>query len=113
MAFVFWKEKTMYERNTSIFSLITAFAIGGLIGASVALLMAPQSGQQTRDIIRNKSMEIKDKTMETASDTRMRATRALNDVAQQTKDRVSSLGKRGEQMVEEGKQRLNEAMHTL
>jgi gas vesicle protein len=98
----------MNERNSSLFSLIFAFAIGGLIGAGVALLMAPQSGQETRDLIRNKSVEIKDKAVETASDTRMRASRALNDVAQQTKEKVSSLGKRGEQMVEEGKQRIEE-----
>ena len=98
----------MYERNTSIFSVITAFAIGGLIGAGVALLMAPQSGRETRDLIRNKGMEIKDKAAETAADTRHRASQALNDVAQQTKDKVSSLGKRGEQMIEEGKQRVAE-----
>jgi gas vesicle protein len=88
--------------------LVTAFAIGGLIGAGVALLMAPQSGQETRDLLRNKSLEIKDKAAETASDTRQRATRALNDVAQQTKEKVSALGKRGEQLVEEGKQRVAE-----
>lgn len=59
-------------------------------------------------MIRNKSMEIKDKAVETASDTKMRASRALNDVAQQTKDKVSSLSKRGEKVIEEGKQRLEE-----
>lgn len=102
----------MYERNTSIVSLISAFAIGGLIGAGIALLMAPQSGQETRDRIRNKSVEIKDKAIETAEDTRERASKALNDVTQQTKEKVSSLSKRGQQMVEDQKQRLNEEMRS-
>jgi gas vesicle protein len=93
-------------------SLISAFAIGGLIGAGVALLMAPQSGQETRDRIRNKSIELKDKALETAEDTRHRAARALNDVTQQTKEKVSSISKRGQQMVDEEKQRLKEDLRS-
>jgi gas vesicle protein len=103
----------MYERNTSFVSIISAFAVGGLLGAGIALLMAPQSGQETRDRIRNKSLEIKDKAIETAEDTRERATRAISDVTQQTKEKVSSLSKRGQQMVEDQKRQLNEKMRTM
>lgn len=102
----------MNGRNTSIFSLISAFAVGGMIGAGVALLMAPQSGQETRDQIRNKSLELKDRAVETAEDTRERAARALNDVTQQTKEKVSSISKRGQEMVDEQKRRLNEEMRS-
>ena len=38
--------------------------IGGLVGASLALLLAPQSGEETRDQIRDKSLELKDGAVE-------------------------------------------------
>lgn len=102
----------MYERKTNFVSLISAFAIGGLIGAGIALLMAPQSGTEMREQIRNKSMEFKDKALETAEDTRTRASRALNDVTQQTKEKVSSLSKRGQQTIEDGKRRIEEELRS-
>ncbi len=50
-----------------------AFLTGALIGAGVALLFAPQSGKQTRDLITEKSTEWKDRAVDIASETRDRA----------------------------------------
>lgn len=44
-------------------NFIAGLMIGGLIGVSVALLLAPQAGEETRAEIKNKSMELKDETM--------------------------------------------------
>lgn len=38
--------------------------VGGLAGAGLALLLAPQSGAETRVQIRDKSLELKDGAME-------------------------------------------------
>jgi len=40
--------------------LMVGFLAGGLVGASVALLMAPQSGKDTRDAMRSKLHETAD-----------------------------------------------------
>jgi len=37
---------------------------GGLVGASLALLLAPQSGEDTRSQIRDKGLELRDKGYE-------------------------------------------------
>lgn len=37
-----------YENDKGAFSFITGLAIGAIVGASVALLAAPQSGKRTR-----------------------------------------------------------------
>ena len=37
---------------------------GGLVGAGVALLLTPQSGEETRSQIRDKSVELKDGAVE-------------------------------------------------
>lgn len=89
----------MRERKITLLTNLSALAIGGIIGAAVALLVAPQSGQETREILRSKTMEMKDKAMEAATDTRERASNGLNDIAQQAKDRISSI--KGEQEWQE------------
>ncbi len=74
-------------RTRSMGSLFTGFFIGGLIGATIALLSAPQSGMETRTMLRDRGMQLRDKAAETAEDTRKRA----NDLIQRTKERASSI----------------------
>jgi gas vesicle protein len=44
---------------------ILGMLLGGLAGAVTLLLVAPQSGKETRKIIQNKTMELRDKTTAT------------------------------------------------
>jgi len=46
-------------------SAIAGLVIGGLAGAGAALLLAPQSGKETRSQIQHKTLEIRDRTTET------------------------------------------------
>jgi gas vesicle protein len=39
-------------------ALFVGVVLGGLVGASVALLLAPQPGQETRAQLRNKGYEL-------------------------------------------------------
>lgn len=58
-------------------NFLIGFVVGGLVGAAAALLFAPQSGEETRTLIKEKSIELKDKAVETAEDTRVRAEESL------------------------------------
>lgn len=49
-------------------SLLTGFLIGGLVGFGTMLLLAPQPGSQTRTQIRQKSTELRDRTVDTFDD---------------------------------------------
>ena len=98
----------MFTKDNNILSLVSVFAIGGLIGAGVALLMAPQSGEKTRSIIRDKSVELKDKAVGTAEDTKARAEKQIEDLTNQAKDKVTSVKNRGQEMVSEQKSRIKE-----
>ena len=44
-------------------SFLVGFLVGGLVGAVVALLYAPQSGEETRGVIKDKTIELKDKSV--------------------------------------------------
>lgn len=91
----------MQERETNIVSILTAFAIGGLIGAGIALLMAPQSGKKTRHLIMSKSQEIRDRAVESAEDTRDIAGKALDSFTQSTRDQANRLAKRSRKLAKE------------
>lgn len=60
--------------------IIAGLFLGALIGAGVGLLSAPQSGTQTRAILKEKSIQLRDKVRTSADETRLRASERLSDV---------------------------------
>ncbi len=60
-------------------NFVSGFVVGGLIGAAMALLLAPQSGEETRTVIREKGIELRDRAAVTAEEARLRAEKALED----------------------------------
>ncbi len=52
---------------------MSGLLLGGIAGAITALLLAPQSGEETRKVIIDKSIEIKDKAIETVDEARKQA----------------------------------------
>ena len=51
------------ESSAGFFS---GFIIGAVIGAAVGILYAPQSGTETRRLVKEKALEVKDKTAKAA-----------------------------------------------
>jgi gas vesicle protein len=48
----------MSDNNADLGAFLAGFVIGGLVGAATALILAPQSGQETRSQITSKSREL-------------------------------------------------------
>lgn len=71
--------------------------IGGLAGAVAALLFAPQSGEQTRAQIKEKSIELRDRAQQSSQDAMARADelgRQLKEQGQSAVESVRSMGAR-------------------
>ena len=64
-------------------AFLIGFVFGGVAGAVAALLLAPQSGEETRALIKDKSIELRD---EAAKQAEMVATKA-NEYADTAKTR--------------------------
>lgn len=89
--------------NSNFTSILSAFALGSLIGAGIALLMAPQSGEETRRQLRDRGMEFRDKAEDTVEQTRMRAEKALDDVADRAKQQTDEMRSRGQDVIDSSK----------
>ena len=60
-------------------AFLVGFIVGGLAGAVVSLLFAPQSGEETRALLREKSIELRDRASETAEEALARAEAAAGE----------------------------------
>ena len=67
--------------------------IGGLVGAGVALLLAPQSGEETREQIRQKGIELKDRGDVALQDLRRRADEASVEFRRRTEELKKAIDK--------------------
>ena len=100
-------------------AFLIGFLIGGLTGAVVSLLIAPQSGEETRALIRDKAIEIGDKASETAEDAYARAEAAAaeartraDELAKLARARAEDLQHRGQVIIEEQRARIGTAIDT-
>jgi gas vesicle protein len=61
-------------------SLVQGFVIGGVIGVVTALLIAPQSGEETRTMIQDKGIGLKEKAETAYADMQKKADAAFADL---------------------------------
>jgi gas vesicle protein len=83
------------ENDRSTGSIILAFFIGGLVGAGVALLLAPRPGEETRQ-----------KVKELAEEAKKKATQ----YAEEVKSKVTSTVEKGKGLIEEKKSLVTTAV---
>lgn len=94
------------KRKRKTPSLFSGFLIGSLIGAGIAILSAPYSGQETRNRLREKTTEIKEKAVETAQETRNK----IGDVTRQSTEKVTLFKDRGQSVISEQKKNIESAV---
>jgi gas vesicle protein len=104
------------DRNSGASGIILSFMLGGLTGAALAILFAPRSGKETRDLLgekirdgKERSRELRDKAasksreiLEDASDYVDRA----KESATQRKDRLSAALEAGRQAYRDEKEKM-------
>ncbi|MGE5618134.1 MAG: YtxH domain-containing protein [Sphingomonadaceae bacterium] len=79
---------------------VSGFLLGGLVGAAVALLLTPQRGEETRDTLMDKGIELKVKAEEVAA----RAREEADELITLGKSVIEGQKARILEAVEEGKE---------
>ena len=92
---------------------LAGLVVGGVVGAGVALLLAPQSGEAIRSQIRDKSFELKDGAVEGRAGVGQRAQArvdAWQEKGQAVTDAISHSKDSLIQTVNQGKDRVVKAV---
>lgn len=79
--------------------------LGGLVGAGIALLNAPQSGEETREQIERTALEARGKAKQAVDDTRRQIKEAGDDASQRAADAAAQ----AQATAEEAERRLAKA----
>jgi gas vesicle protein len=74
-------------------SFLIGFVVGGVAGAVVALLFAPQSGEETRTLIKEKSIELRDKASEQAEQVALKANELVGQAKIRSKEAIDTVKK--------------------
>lgn len=99
-------EEKQMEKGGNFTSMIKGMLIGGMIGAGIALLSAPRSGQETREMLRDKGYELKDRAVSTVDETLAKA----DTLAQKGTERANEVAERGQNLLNEQKANVQGAV---
>jgi len=99
----------MSDNNDEFGAFLVGFIVGGLTGAVVALLFAPQSGEETRALIKDKSIELRDKAQHTAEEALAHAEQAAADARARAEELAKVARTRAEELAAEVRTRGTEA----
>lgn len=69
----------MSDNSSEFGAFLAGFVIGGLVGAATALILAPQSGEQTRGQISSKSHELRETSGQRVQQYRDLSTEKMHD----------------------------------
>ena len=98
-------------RNNGL-TMIFAFFTGFLTGAVLSLLYAPAPGKETRQKIRDTSVQAKDKTVELAQHAGEAARENVQHIVKQGKESVQGLVDVGKERVKDATTQVKSAVET-
>lgn len=103
-------ENQEYTHHTNnILSVLLGVLVGGLAGAVTMLLLAPQSGRDTRIQIQKKGVELRDRTNEIVKDAVSQVRTSANRITVGGREKAKELLHQGQELVVEQLEHVSEA----
>lgn len=105
-------EHMQHNRTHAAKPIIGGFLVGSVIGVATALLFAPRSGEETRAEIRDKAVELRDRTSETVKDTVSQAKSKAYELKDTVVEKAEGLKQRGRHTMNRKMDDISEAVET-
>jgi len=98
-------QELTYPAN--VLGILAATVIGALAGAVTMLLLAPQSGKDTRRQIQEKGIELRDRTTELMGDTMAQVRLNADKIAASGREKMKELKHQGQELAVEQLDRIS------
>jgi gas vesicle protein len=95
------QEFEYHEGTNTTIPLLAGLVVGSLAGAATMLLLAPQSGRETRAQIQQKTMELRDRTTQTVEEAMMQARNKTHQITSDIRGKAEELQQQGQEMAAE------------
>lgn len=103
---------------------LTGILVGAAVGYVIAMLNAPRPGDETRQMLTEKSRELRDKAMDTVqttvdktgkivADSRDQLNTRLDDTKNRVQERVSDLKDRGDTVLTDVRSQMSDNLHKV
>ncbi len=102
-------EEHMYNKN-GLLNILIGTLVGGLAGAAVMLLFAPQSGKRTRAQIQNKSIQLRDRTTKNIKKAVAQVRSETGKITTGVKEKAGELKQLGQDKLVEQLDRVSAAL---
>jgi gas vesicle protein len=90
--------------------VLTGIIVGGLIGATAMMLLAPRSGEEMRAEIKDKALDLRDRTAESVKDTVSQVVSKAGHLKGGIKGKSQDIKQRGQDVLIERLDRVSEAV---
>jgi gas vesicle protein len=102
-------ENQELKHHNNFFGVLVGMLVGALAGAVTMLLLAPQSGRDTRTQLREKGIELRDRTTAMVEDTMSQVRSGANRLSLDGHKKIKELKKQGQALVIEQLDYVSEA----
>jgi gas vesicle protein len=102
--------REMPEMTGATKQVLTGIVVGGLIGATAMLFLAPRSGEEIRAEIKDKAMDLRDRTTETVKDTVSQVVSKAGNLKGGIRGKSQDIKHRGQDVLIEQLDRVSEAV---
>ena len=99
------------EQNNGL-AMVFAFFTGFMAGAVISLLYAPSSGKETRQKIRDTSIDAKNRTVELANQATDSARQGVQTIMEQGKESVHTIVDGGKERLQQAGEQVKSAVET-
>lgn len=100
----------MSDNSSDIGAFMAGFVIGGLVGAATALILAPQSGEETRTQIATRGADLRHAGQERLGEYRSMADSAVHDARAKVAATTSNVQEQARIVLDEGKTKVSDAV---
>lgn len=103
------ENQDLMNNKTNVLGVLLGMLIGGLAGAVAMWLLAPQSGKDTRKQIKEKGIELRDRTTGMVDDAVEQVRSSAGKMAHDGREKAEELKQHGQDLLAEQLQRVSAA----